>query len=577
MCFASARDRQESAISSDTETSGTTIAADPRPLIGPAITFLRRALKAASSKFERRLWLEAASTLVPIAEPAAGDVSVALQSAGLLDEAAEFNRLLAALRPNEAPPHFRQALALLLADRTREALAPLEAGLKLSPDYPLGRNNLAAALIRLDEREDEALALLQAAIAANPREAEPWINLGPALLREMRLDEALEVAPRGVELSPENAMAHDNLGVVLREARRWPEALAHFQRAVALRPDHAKYQLDLGLLQLLLGDYANGWEGYELRWQFTQDRRDSRPVLPGPPWRGEPLAGKTLLLWGEEGQGDVLQFCRFVPMMADHVRAQGGRVVWNSFPRFGDLLRRSLGDHVDAYVTGDISLLPPFDYELGLLSLARFFHTREDTIPAAVPYICPDPEGVAAWRERLGAEPRLKVGLVWTGSPEQGRNPYRSVTARMYGDHLAALGDEVAFYSLQVGGEAEVAAAREAGFEIIDHTSSLQTYDDTAALVENLDLVVTICTSVAHLSGAMGKPTWIVLDSNPHWVWGPDGTGSPWYPTVRLYRQARFGDWSAPLDTVARDLRSLAGGRRLGQRRPSAASSAATS
>jgi ADP-heptose:LPS heptosyltransferase len=261
-------------------------------------------------------------------------------------------------------------------------------------------------------------------------------------------------------------------------------------------------------------------------------------------------------------------------MMADYVHAQGGRVVWNSFPRFGDLLRRSLGDHVDAYVTGDVSLLPAFDYEFGLLSLARFFHTREETIPATVPYIRPDPERVATWSERLAAESRFKVGLVWTGSPEQGRNPYRSVTARAYGAYLANLGDEAAFYSLQLGGDAEVAAAREAGFEIIDHTGDLKTYDDTAALVENLDLVVTICTSVAHLAGAMGKPTWIVLDTNPHWVWGPDRADSPWYPTARLYRQERFGDWTAPLDAVARDLRGLASARR-GQRRTSAASSAA--
>ena len=541
-------------------------------MIGPAIAFLGRALKASSSKFERRLWLQAAETLLPISEPSAGEISVALQSAGLLEEMAEFNRLLAGLRPNDAPPLFRQALALLLAGRTREAVAPLEAGLKLAPDYPLGRNNLAAALSRLGEREDEALALLQAAVAANPAEAEAWINLGPALVNAMRLDEALEAAPRGVALAPENAMAHDNLGIVLREARRWPEALSHLQRALALRPDHPKYKLDLGLLQLLLGDYANGWEGYEWRWQFTQDRRDSRPVLPGPPWQGEPLAGKTLLLWGEEGQGDVLQFCRFVPMMADYVHARGGRVVWNAFPRFGDLLRRSLGGHVDAYVTGGIPLLPPFDYELGLLSQARFFHTREETIPATVPYVRPDPERVAAWGERLGAEPRLKVGLVWTGSPEQGRNPYRSVTARLFGEHLAAISGEVAFYSLQVGGEAEVGAARGAGFEIIDHTGALQTYDDTAALVENLDLVVTICTSVAHLAGAMGKPTWIILDTNPHWVWGTDRLDSLWYPTVRLYRQARFGDWSAPLDAIARDLQGLGSERR--PRRLSAASKA---
>jgi tetratricopeptide (TPR) repeat protein len=552
-------------VSTDADRTGEPQApADPRSLIGPTIAFLRRAAKAAPRKFERRLWLEAAATLLPITEPDAGAVSIALQSAGLLAESAEFNRLLSELRPDDASPYFRQALALLLAGRTEEAVTPLESGLKLAPDYPMGRNNLAAALIRLETREDEAIALLRAAIAANPAEAEAWINLGPALVRAMQLDEALPVARRAVELAPDNAMAHGNLGAVLREARQWSEALDHLQRAVRLAPHEPKYQLDLGLLRLLLGDYAEGWEGYELRWQFTQQRRDSRPILPGPPWRGEPLAGKTLLLWGEEGQGDVLQFCRFVPMMADYVRARGGRVVWNSFPRFGDLLRRSHGEQVDTYVTGDISLLPPFDYEFGLLSSARFLHTRQETIPATVPYVRADPDKVAAWRERLGDESRIKVGLVWTGSSEQARNPFRSVTTRLLGEHLARLAERVAFYSLQVGGEAAVQSARGDGFEILDHTGAFETYDDTAAFVENLDLVITICTSVAHLAGAMGKPTWILLDVNPHWVWGPDRVDSPWYPTVRLYRQERFGDWAPPLGAVARDVSTLADARGQG-------------
>ena len=527
------------------------------PLWSPFILFLSKALAARRDRRdERRIWLEAAGALIPLDPDSLDRTSMALTRAGRAEDAIRMDRLIAELHPRDPRAQFRLAVALQLSGDHSSAIGPLERVLALDPDFPRGRNNLAAAFVERGERLDEVIPLLEAAVAADPTESEAWINLAPQYCRVFQLEAALEAGERAVALAPNNSLSYGNFANVLKEAQRWDEAEARTERALALSPDDLKLKLNLGLLHLLRGDYPAGWRGYEYRWDATAARRLSRPSLPGPPWRGESLQGKTLLLWGEEGQGDVLQFCRYVPIMGDLVHERGGRLVWNAFPRFGDLLKRSLGGHVDAYVTGGIPLLPPFDYEFPLLSTARLFETRDETIPGTVPYIRADPDLAARWRERLAGETRLKVGLVWTGNPEQPRNPYRSVDARRYGAHFSAL-SEVAFYSLQVDGEAEVQAARQTGFEIIDHTAEFRTYDDTAAFVDNLDLVITICTSVAHLAGAMGKPTWILLDVNPHWVWRLERRDSPWYPTAILYRQERFAEWAPVLEALARDLKRL--------------------
>jgi hypothetical protein len=357
-------------------------------------------------------------------------------------------------------------------------------------------------------------------------------------------------------------MGYNNYALTLREAQRWDDAEQAATTACELAPRDPTMRSNLGMLQLVRGNYAQGWPSHEARWDGSLELGGNRPVMPAPTWRGEPLAGKTLLVWGEQGMGDVLQFSRYIPMLAEHVHREGGRIVWNSFPQMGALLARSLGAHVDSYSSGGgVESLPPMDYEIPLLSLPLIFGTREQTIPAASPYLFADAAARDSWRTRLAGERSLKVGLTWTGSRGHQRNPYRSVGWQRYAAHFAALGD-VTFYSLQPGADDEVAAARAAGMRIIDHTADLATFDDTAAFVSALDLVITVCTSVAHLSGALGQRTWVLLDVNPHWVWLLDRTDSPWYPSATLYRQPRFGEWEPVLDAVTRDLQALAAQRR---------------
>jgi hypothetical protein len=312
------------------------------------------------------------------------------------------------------------------------------------------------------------------------------------------------------------------------------------------------------MLLLMQGKYGEGWVEHEARWDGAKELMGKRPKFPRPTWRGEPLAGKTLLLWGEQGMGDLLQFCRYVPMLAERVHREGGKLSWNSFPQMGGLLGRSLARYVDEFTLGGgVEQMPAFDYEISMLTLPLVFDTREETIPSGVPYLYADPNAVDNWRKRLQGETRLKVGLTWTGSRTHQRNPFRRVGLERYESYFRNL-DDVAFYSLQPDAAAEVAAARSAGFDIADHTSEFKSFDDTAAFVSALDLVITVCTSVAHLSGALGQRTWVLLDVNPHWVWLLDREDNPWYPSARLYRQKRFAEWEPVFDKLTSDLSALA-------------------
>jgi tetratricopeptide (TPR) repeat protein len=422
------------------------------------------------------------------------------------------------------------------------------------------RNNLAAALMSIDAPPEEIITLLEEASAMRPTDPEPWINLATQKLRVFDLDSAVAAGVRAVELTLGGALACNNYAQALKEAQRFEEAEHFAARALSLAEGDPTYSLNLGLLHLLLGWFPSGWDGYEYRWMISAAKRKARPIFKSPAWEGQPLAGKTLLIWGEEGNGDVIQFSRLIPRLAELVHAQGGRLLWNSFPQFGDLMARSFEGHYDRYVTGGMDLLPPYDYELSLLSSARLLKIDEASVPRTSPYLVPCPRRREAWRRQLAVETRLKVGLVWTGSRDQGRNPFRSVSLADYAAHFGGI-DQVAFYNLQLGAGPEVQAAQAAGFPITDLTSAIENYEDTAALIDNLDLVITICTSVAHLAGALAKPTWVILDVNPHWVWRLERPDSDWYPSAKLYRQRHFHEWAPVLEAVATNLATLAASR----------------
>ncbi|AJY12404.1 hypothetical protein K6W16_02915 [Burkholderia dolosa] len=529
------------------------------PLLAPFIAMLRQAADA-HARAERAahdLWLAAAAHLHAVDAAALSQLTATLVARQRTDDAIALAECAARALPGAAM-HFNHGYALQMAGRHADAVAPYRAALAIEPDWPSLRNNLAIALRLSGGDRAEEIALLEAAANADARDVQAWINLVVARLALRDLDGALACAARLGEIAPNDALAMNNVAMAMKEAQRWDDAERYAARACELAPHDASFRFNLAIIQLVRGNYADGWRGHEARWDGAGELRGRLPALPGPRWRGEPLAGKTLLVWGEQGLGDVLQFCRFVAPLAERVHAEGGRLVWNTFPSLGSLLQRSLGAHADAFgAGGGVDTLPAFDYEVPLLSVPLTLGMETSTLASSVPYLHADPHARDAWRTRFAADRRLKVGLVWTGSAGHQRNPFRRVGIERYAAAFRGI-DGAAFYSLQPGADADVAAARAAGFAIDDYTAQLKSFDDTAAFVGALDLVITVCTSVAHLAGALGARTWVLLDVNPHWPWLLERRDSPWYPSATLYRQRTFGDWEPVMDDVSRDLRRLA-------------------
>jgi Flp pilus assembly protein TadD len=534
---------------------------DPgHPAWSAFLTFLQRAALAQQNgqAEARAIWLEAAALLQAVDHDTIERITGELLEQRRHDDAISFAAIIAQLRPDEAIASFRLGYALQLANRHRDALAPYRHALALDPQLPQLRTNLAGALSLSGGDVAEQVGLLESALEADPLDSNAWTNLAQASRFAMNLPRALEAGARAVELAPDSPLALNNYALALKEAQRWDEAVQLTQTACERAPGDPTMRSNLAMLHLVRGDYVHGWPAHEARWQGSLELGGNRPAMPAPQWQGESLAGKTLLVWGEQGMGDLLQCCRFIPLLAERVHAQGGRVIWNSFPQMGALLVRSLGSHLGGYSAGGgVETLPPFDYEIPLMSVPLVLGTLDNTLPGTVPYLHSDAAASASWRARLAREKRLKVGLAWTGSLNHQRNPFRAVGWERFASAFAGIGG-AAFYSLQPGAASDVAAAQTAGLPMADYTAELRSFDDTAAFVSALDLVITVCTSVAHLSGAIGQRTWVLLDVNPHWTWLLERRDNPWYPSATLYRQRQFGDWTPVLDEVMRNLDALA-------------------
>ncbi|GAB6852730.1 tetratricopeptide repeat protein [Paraburkholderia kururiensis] len=473
--------------------------------------------------------------------------------------------------PGEAGTWFRLGLAHQQARHPRQALDAYRHAARIDERLPMLRNNMGAAHLELREY-DAARSLFEATLADDPDHALAWTNLASLLLRTGQPDDALIAAERACALAPGYATALQTYSYVLRELQQWPLALQAAQRALACEPASSALMWGVAMLQLLQGDYASGWPSHEARWQGSPELREVSPNLPMPRWNGEPLAGRTLLVWGEQGHGDVLQFVRFVPALAARVQKEGGSLVYCCFANLRSLLARSLGEAVPVVVAHDQRPLPASDCHLPLASLPLMLGIALDDLPGPVPYLRADPARTDAWAARLPRRAGLRVGLAWTGSRHHQRNPMRSVDPAALARALGSI-EGVTFVSLQPDAGEDARRARDAGLTLTDHTAELASFDDTAALVASLDLVITVCTSVAHLAGGLGVPAWFLLDVNPHWVWMTGRADSPWYPHTRLYRQPAYGQWTPVLEAVATDLAALAATRRA--QRPRAGRSAA--
>ena len=445
-------------------------------------------------------------------------------------------------------------VAILLAlGETGAALAAAERAVALAP----GQTEAALALgnARLAAGDaDAAIAAYEGAVAKRPDSAEALNNLGSALHRAGRLDEAEKAFTRAIALRPRHAGQFANLGLVMKDRGRFAEAAAAYERALAADPTHATARANRATLLLQQGNFEDGWAEYEWRWRapgFTTNPR----TFTAAAWDGGDPAGRTLLLHAEQGLGSAIQFVRYAPVVA----GRGARVIVECQPPLLRLFRRSLagadGPGIPVVARGEP--LPPFDAHVPLMSLPHLCRTSLASVPASVPYLAAEPAAVADWRGRLakGGAGALRVGLAWAGNPAHGNDRNRSLppaaTAALLAPLLATPG--ALFVSLQVGGASGAAAAL-ASAGLIDPTAELADFADTAALIAALDLVISVDTAVGHLAGALARPVWLLVPSIPEWRWLIDRDASPWYPTLRLFRQPAPGDWWTVIDRVAASL-----------------------
>ena len=475
------------------------------------------------------------------------------------------NVLLALERPADALQCFQQILtldphhwesinkiALLLhhLGRFEEALKYFDLCNQRRPDHALTLQ-LRGHSLRSLKRFEAALLDTQRSYELNPSDVETCNSMGDILAQwPDRQEEALQWFDRALELRPDFILALVNKAHVLRQLHRFEEAAAIYNRLKSLAPDNAEANMGFGHLQLLLGNFGPGWEGYEARRRIAWFSA-AYPKFSQPIWTGaEAIEGKTIVVHVDEGLGDTIQFARYVPMLA----ARGARVILVVEGAVFTLLSGLPG--VSQCLPFPADPLPAFDFHCPMSSLPLAFGTRLDTIPSEVPYLpLPAASRLQAWEERLGPHDRLRVGLVWSGNPKHRNDRNRSIPLRAL---FRILDADATFVSLQKDPRPDDQAALLERTGIIDLTTDLTDFAETAALIACLDLVITVDTSVAHLAAAFGRPTWILLPYLPDWRWLLDRDDSPWYPTVRLFRQTETHDYEPVLDRVRSELLALA-------------------
>ncbi|MHC4432259.1 MAG: tetratricopeptide repeat protein [Planctomycetota bacterium] len=478
----------------------------------------------------------------------------ALQNLGKCSQAIEHYRQAARLAPDCAEIHYNLGSALQSEGRHGEAADNYRRALKLRPTYAQAFNNLGISLKELG-RFQQAIQACNEAIRLEPGCLRYHCNLASILQHQGRLAEALVHCERAASLEPDSAEVYHNMASVLRDLGRCDEAVEQNRRAIRLRPEHAETHWNQAVVHLLNGAFSEGWKQFEWRrktdWHTSAYPHEHRQ----PRWSGESLAGKRLLVHCEQGLGDCIQFVRYLPM----IKALGATVVFEAWPSLCGLLREF--DEIDELVelSFETKTQAKFDLCTSVMDLPGIFGTTEQTIPACVPYIHADPARAEYWGGQL-AGPDLKVGVVWAGSARHANDHNRSCRL----EHFAPVGriEGIKLYGLQKGEPARQVDESAAMIGVENLADRFEDFTDAAAAIENLDMIISVDTAVLHLAGAMGKCVWALLPYAPDWRWMLVRSDSPWYPTMKLFRQERWGDWSSVLKRVAYELRGLVRGQR---------------
>jgi tetratricopeptide (TPR) repeat protein len=477
------------------------------------------------------LWINLGNVLADLERPA--EALLAFQHVLKLD-------------PRHWDAAYRCGFLLHRLGRSEEAVSSYDLADGLRPNHAVILEMRAIALHGL-KRFGEALADNKRAHALNPANADTCNNIGAVLQSLGRDEEALPWFDKALKLRPGFIMAFTNKASSLQQLHRFDEAFAIYRHVKAIAPDCAQADWSLSLLQMLHGDFEAGWAGREARWKA---HAVAYPKFFEPIWLGEgSIEGKTILICADEGLGDSIQFARYVPMVA----ARGARVILVVDDAAYPLLSALSG--VAQCFPKSAGMLPAFDMHCPMSSLPLAFATRLDTIPPGISYLpAPAESRVQAWEGRLGPHERLRVGLVWSGNPKHINDHNRSIPLRT----LARILDlDATFVSLQKDARPDDRAMLRERTGLIDLTAEFTDFSETAALVSCLDLVITVDTSVAHLSAALGRPTWILLPYTSDYRWLLDRDDSPWYPTVRLFRQPESRDYADVIDRVRTELAAL--------------------
>ena len=444
--------------------------------------------------------------------------------------------------PRNATAYFNLGLALKALQRYEEAMVSFSQAIAIQPDYAQAWNNRGVVL-QDQLRWDEAAQSYAGAIAAQPGFAQAHYNLGNALRALGRFEAALASYDTAITLQPGWAHALNNRGLALQELQRSAEAIESYDAAIASEPDYADAYWNKAIELLLCGDFAQGWAHYEWRWRrdtFSSRKRD----FPQPLWLGDaPLNGKTVLLHAEQGLGDSIQFCRY----ARDVRALGAQVLLE-VPRPLLALFATLEGPKQLLEKG--SALPHFDYHCPLLSLPLALQTQLANIPSPSPYLASTAAQRELWQRRLGPPSKPRIGLVWSGNVRDRDDLQRSLTLNALLPHLPQSCEYICLQKELRPADQDAMQASSIRF----FGAHIQDFSDTAALCDLVDLVISVDTSVAHLAGALAKPTWILLPYAPDWRWMLDRDDSPWYPSVRLYRQGNDRSWLPVLGRMASDI-----------------------
>lgn len=478
-------------------------------------------------------------------------LGVTAYKAGWGEAAVEFFSRALILAPKSAPLFSNLGHVLSLVGRLDEGVAACRQAIKLQPDYAEAHNNLGITLDKLG-RHGQAVEAFRKAAKLKDNYADAYSNMGSSLALMGRMEEAVAANRRALELRPDYANASFNLGFALGNMGRYEEARAACRRASELDPSHTLADFTRALYHMIEGDFEQGLPLYEVRWatpEFTSPRRG----FPQPMWDGGAWDGRTLLIHAEQGFGDAVQFVRYASLAADC----GGPVIVECPEALMGVFSTVKGISKLILQGGP---LPHFDLHIPMMSLPLAFGTRLETIPQNVPYVSADAARCQFWREWLAeSDAVLKVGLVWAGRPTHTGDRMRSMHLRQFLPIFRV--QDVDFVSLQFDRGLEQISQLPGKQRILDPSAHIADFADTAALVSQLDLVIAVDTAVAHLAGALGRPVWVLLPFSPDWRWMLGREDSPWYPSMRLFRQQRALEWDPVIAQVRKQLQILAESR----------------